>query len=179
MTLFIYLRLINKGHIKAGKHYKMDSKQFKEEYLPLHRELYSQAMRMLGNREEAEDAVQSLYLKLWERRNELRNIKDKKAYCHTTLTNICNDRWRNLSKLYSEELNEDIPDEQNGIYDAADFENIARLYISRLPEIQRRVMLMRLEGASTDEICHATGLSETNIRTILWRVRKQLKKLYR
>lgn len=179
MTLFIYLRLINKGHIKTGKHYKMDSKQFKEEYLPLHRELYSQAMRMLGNREEAEDAVQSLYLKLWERRNELRNIKDKKAYCKTILTNLCNDRWRHLSKLYSEELNDDIPDEQNSIYDAADFENIARLYISRLPEIQRRVMLMRLEGASTDEICHATGLSETNIRTILWRVRKQLKKLYR
>lgn len=179
MTLFIYLRLINKGHIKPGKHYKMDSKQFKEEYLPLHRELYSQAMRMLGNREEAEDAVQSLYLKLWERRNELHNIKDKKAYCKTILANICNDRWRNLSKLYSEELNEDIPDEPNGIYDAADFENIARLYISRLPEIQRRVMLMRLEGAATNEICHATGLSETNIRTILWRVRKQLKKLYR
>ena len=157
----------------------MDSKLFKEEYLPLHRGLYSQAMRMLGNREEAEDAVQSLYLKLWEQRNKLHSIKDKKAYCHTILSNICNDRWRNLSKQYPEELNEDIPDEQNNIYEATDFENTTRLYISRLPEIQRRVMLMRLEGASTDEICHATGLSETNIRTILWRVRKQLKKLYR
>lgn len=157
----------------------MNSKQFKEEFLPLHRGLYSQAMKMLGNREEAEDAVQSLYLKLWEQRNKLHSIKDKKAYCHTILSNICNDRWRNLSKQYPEELNEDIPDEQNNIYEATDFENTARLYISRLPEIQRRVMLMRLEGASTDEICHATGLSETNIRTILWRVRKQLKKLYR
>ena len=157
----------------------MDSKLFKEEYLPLHRGLYSQAMKMLGNREEAEDAVQSLYLKLWEQRNKLHSIKDKKAYCHTILCNICNDRWRNLSKLYSEELNEDIPDEQNNIYEATDFENTARLYISKLPDIQRRVMLMRLEGATTDEICHATGLSETNIRTILWRVRKQLKKLYR
>ena len=155
----------------------MDSKLFKEEYLPLHRGLYSQAMKMLGNREEAEDAVQSLYLKLWEQRNKLHSIKDKKAYCHTILSNICNDRWRNLSKQYPEELNEDIPDEQNNIYEATDFENTARLYISKLPDIQRRVMLMRLEGASTDEICHATGLSETNIRTILWRVRKQLKKL--
>ena len=157
----------------------MDSKQFKEEFLPLHRGLYSQAMKMLGNREEAEDAVQSLYLKLWEQRNKLHSIKDKKAYCHTILSNICNDRWRNLSKQYPEELNEDIPDEQNNIYEATDFENTTRLYISRLPEIQRRVMLMRLEGASTDEICHATGLSETNIRTILWRVRQQLKRLYR
>ena len=157
----------------------MDSKLFKQEYLPLHRGLYSQAMKMLGNREEAEDAVQSLYLKLWEVRNELHNIKDKKAYCHTILTNICNDRWRKLSKQYSEELNEDIPDEQNNIYESTDFENIARLHISRLPDIQGRVMLMRMEGATTDEICQATGLSETNIRTILWRTRQQLKKLYR
>lgn len=157
----------------------MDSKLFKEEYLPLHRGLYSQAMKMLGNREEAEDAVQSLYLKLWKLRNELRNIKDKKAYCHTILSNICNDRWRELSKQHSEELNEDIPDEQNNIYESSDFENIARLYISRLPDIQRRVMLMRLEGATTEEISKTTGLSETNIRTILWRVRQQLKKLYR
>ena len=66
------------GNIIPYKHYKMDSKLFKEEYLPLHNELYSQAIKMLGNREEAEDAVQSLYLKLWERRNELRNIKDKR-----------------------------------------------------------------------------------------------------
>lgn len=157
----------------------MDSKLFKEEYLPLHRELYSKAIKMLGNREEAEDAVQHLYLKLWELRKELHNIKDKRAYCHAILTNICNDRWRKLSKQYSEELNEDIPDEQNDIYETADFENIARLYISRLPNIQQRVMLMRMEGATTEEICHTTGLSETNIRTILWRVRQQLKKLYR
>lgn len=157
----------------------MDSKLFKEEYLPLHRGLYSQAMKMLGNREEAEDAVQSLYLKLWEQRNKLHSIKDKKAYCHTILSNICNDRWRNLSKQYPEELNEDIPDEQNNMYEATDFENIARLHISKLPDIQRRVMLMRLEGATTDEICQTTGLSETNIRTILWRVRQQLKRLYR
>ena len=156
----------------------MDSKLFKEEYLPLHNELYSQAIKMLGNREEAEDAVQSLYLKLWERRNELRNIKDKKAYCKTILTNLCNDRWRKLSKQYSEMPNEDIPDEQNNIYEATDFETIARLYISKLPDIQRRVMLMRMEGAATNDICKTTGLSETNIRTMLWRVRQKLKKLY-
>lgn len=157
----------------------MDSKLFKEEYLPLHRGIYSQAMRMLGNREEAEDAVQSLYLKLWELRNELHNIKDRQAFCHTIITNICKDRWRELSKQYSEELCEEIPDDRNDIYEAADFENIARLYINRLPDIQRRVMLMRLEGASTNEICQTTGLSKTNIRTILWRVRQQLKKIYR
>lgn len=157
----------------------MDSKLFKEEYLPLHCGLYSQAMRMLGNREEAEDAVQSLYLKLWELRYELHNIKDKQAFCHTIITNICKDRWRELSKQNSEEPSDDIPDIQNNIYEAADFENIARLYINRLPDIQRRVMLMRLEGASTNEICQTTGLSQTNIRTILWRVRQQLKKIYR
>lgn len=157
----------------------MESELFKQKYLPLHRGLYSQALKMLGNREEAEDAVQSLYLKLWEQRTELNNIKNKKAYCQAILVNICNDRWRIISKQYHETLNEEIPDEQNNIYEATDFENIVRRYINRLPDIQQRVMLMRMEGASTDEICKTTGFSKTNIRTILWRVRQQLKKLYR
>lgn len=173
--------LITQQYRQAYKrrHNKMDSKLFKQEYLPLHRGLYSQALKMLGNREEAEDAVQSLYLKLWEQRKELYNIKDKKAYCHAILANICTDRWRKISKQCHEELNDEIPDEPNNIYEASDFEDIVRRHINRLPDIQQRVMLMRMEGADTDEICKTTGLSETNIRTILWRVRQQLKKLYR
>lgn len=157
----------------------MDSELFKQEYLPMHRSLYSQAMRLLGNREEAEDAVQVLYLRLWEQREELHNIKDKKAYCSTILANICNDRWRKISRQHYEEPNEDIPDEQNNIYEITDFENFARLFISRLPDIQQRVMLMRMEGAGTEEIEKITGLSATNIRTILWRVRQQLKEFYK
>lgn len=136
-------------------------------------------MKLLGNHEEAEDAVQALYLKLWEQREGLHNIKDKKAYCSTILANICNDRWRKISKQHPEEPSVDIPDEQNNIYEAADFENFAKLFISRLPDIQQRVMLMRMEGAGTEEIEKITGLSATNIRTILWRVRQQLKKFYK
>ena len=95
------------------------------------------------------------------------------------LANICNDRWRKIPVQESEEAANMIPDERNAIYEITDFENFAKQYINRLPDIQKRVMIMRMEGASTEEIEYATGLSATNIRTILSRVRQQLKKFYK
>ena len=49
---------------------------------------------MLCDRFEAEDAVQNLYVKLWERREELNSLVSPEAYCRTMLRNICIDRWR-------------------------------------------------------------------------------------
>ena len=134
---------------------------------------------MLGNQAEAEDALQILFLKLWERRELLHDIKDRWAYCSTMLANICNDRWRKIPVQESEEAANAIPDERNTTYEITDFENFTKQYINRLPDIQKRVMTMRMEGASTEEIEDATGLSATNIRTILSRVRQQLKKFYK
>ena len=163
----------------TGTGKKMDSELFKHLFIPLHSRLYSQAIKMLGNQAEAEDALQILFLKLWERRELLHDIKDRWAYCSTMLANICNDRWRKIPVQESEEAANAIPDERNTTYEITDFENFTKQYINRLPDIQKRVMIMRMEGASTEEIEDATGLSATNIRTILSRVRQQLKKFYK
>ena len=39
--------------------------------MPLYKELYRVALHMLGDSNEAEDAVQNLFVKLWERRDTL------------------------------------------------------------------------------------------------------------
>ena len=49
---------------------------------------------MLCDSFEAEDAVQNLYLRLWERKEELKNIVATEAYCRKLLKNICIDRWQ-------------------------------------------------------------------------------------
>ena len=72
----------------------MTNTEFKRRFLPLQKMLYREAFRMLCDSFEAEDAVQNLYLKLWERKDELKNIVAPEAYCRTLLKNICIDRWR-------------------------------------------------------------------------------------
>ena len=62
----------------------MTNTEFKKRFLPLHKELYSMAMRMLGDSCEAEDAVQNLYMKLWERRYTLYDVKKRRSIQYTT-----------------------------------------------------------------------------------------------
>ena len=49
----------------------MNAQRFKTLVINYHRQLYRTAFFMLGNMEDAEDAVQDTYLKLWKVRDSL------------------------------------------------------------------------------------------------------------
>ena len=49
----------------------MTHEEFKKQFLPLQQQLYREAYRMLCDSFEAEDALQNLYLKLWEQKENL------------------------------------------------------------------------------------------------------------
>ena len=135
---------------------------------------------MLCDSFEAEDAVQNLYLKLWERKDELKNIVAPEAYCRTLLKNICIDRWRYLKMREDDVLvNDEIlacdnpPD-----VEVRESERCIEDFIRRLPDLQRRVMEMRMNGCSFEEIENVTGLSQVNIRVIVSRARKKFREFY-
>ena len=65
--------------------------------MPLQQMLYRKAFKVLGDRFEAEDAVQNLYVRLWEQRDEIGHIVSPEAYCRTMLKCICIDRWRRIN----------------------------------------------------------------------------------
>ena len=157
----------------------MTAQCFKERFLSLHAELYRVAYKLMGDKAEAEDAVQTLYMRLWERRMHLNEVGDDRAYCHKMIENICCDRWRCIARDTDEVLLENLPDESAAAYEIDDFEHFALQYINDLPEVSRRVMKMRVAGATTDEIVNHTGVSATNVRTILSRVRQKLKEFYK
>ena len=58
--------------------------------------LYREAYKVLGDAFEAEDAVQNMYVRLWEQKEELGHIVSPEAYCRTMLKRICIDRWRRM-----------------------------------------------------------------------------------
>jgi RNA polymerase sigma-70 factor (ECF subfamily) len=48
--------------------------------------------------------------------------------------------------------------------------------IEALPERQRLVLILRdVEGRSTQEVCHALGFQETNVRVLLHRARANVR----
>jgi len=75
----------------------MRSSEFHEKLLPFNSRLYSLAYRMLHSREEAEDAVQEVYLKLWKMRDQLSEYKHVEGLAFRMTSNHCLDVLRRRS----------------------------------------------------------------------------------
>lgn len=144
--------------------------------MPLQQKLYREAYRMLCDQFEAEDAVQNLYLRLWEQREQLDTLIAPEAYCLKMLRNICIDRWRVIRQrdegtLEDEMLVADAPPDN----DTKDF---IEHFLAALPKEHRLVMQMQMQGMSYEEIATLVGMSEGNIRVIISRIRKKFREKY-
>lgn len=135
---------------------------------------------MLCDSFEAEDAVQNLYLKLWEKRRELDTVIAPEAYSRTLLKNICIDRWRamrnhdEVGELPADEIAADSPPD----IERREADECLEKFLAGLPQQHSRVMQMRMNGCSFEEIESVTELSQVNIRVIISRIRKKFREEY-
>ena len=154
--------------------------EINEIWLPLSNRFYRVAYHILESQEDAEDAVQELYLKLIKTPEKFTDIQDPAALGITILRNICIDIIRRREKRKSEELHEYlIADTSSPDRAAAEKDKLRILIheIDKLPQKQSIVLRMRaIEGLEYDEISQRTGLSQVNIRVLISIARKTLKK---
>lgn len=154
--------------------------EIKEIWLPLSDRFYRVAYHILESQEDAEDAVQELYLKLIKSPAKFSEIQDPAAFGITILRNICIDIIRRREKRKSEELHEYmIADESSPDKASAEKDKLRVLIqeIGRLPQKQSMVLKMRtIDGLEYEEIAQRTGLSQVNIRVLISIARKTLKK---
>jgi RNA polymerase sigma-70 factor (ECF subfamily) len=149
-------------------------------WLPLADRFYRAAYYLLESQEDAEDAVQELYLKIMKTPGRFADVKEPVAFGMTILKNICIDMIRRRERRKAEELQEYmISETSDPNRRTADRDRLRILLeeIEKLPEKQAAVLKMRtLEGLEYDEISRRTGLSQVNIRVLISMARKTLKK---
>jgi RNA polymerase sigma factor (sigma-70 family) len=150
----------------------------------LSRKLYGFAFRILRNQEEAEDAVQEVFIKLWKMGEKLDEYKSIEALATTMTKNCCIDIVRRQKHIYPEDFN--INDNQylaspspQEVMENRENGEILNKIIAGLPDLYRIVIKLRdIDGDSYEEIAKKTDQNINNLRVTLSRARKIIRDEY-
>lgn len=157
----------------------MTPQQFKETILPLKDKIYRFACRMVDDTEEAQDLVQEVFIRLWDRKGDMIQYRSVEAFALTMTRNLCIDWLRASGRLRQADSSEmDLTDPVTP-YDITEMrDTVTRInqLINHLPEQQKVIVHLRdIEGYDFDEIAAILGLNLNVIRVNLSRARKKIK----
>lgn len=145
--------------------------------------MFRLALRLLNKREEAEDLVQEVLIKLWQQQERLSEIQNLEAWVVRLTKNQCIDKLRSGKTGGHQEWKEGLdwadasplPDARAESADA--LYNLQKL-MARLPENQRLVLHLRdVEGLSYQEITEALDLPLAQVKINLFRARQTMKSI--
>lgn len=159
---------------------RMQTVDFKNDVLIYKDQMFRLALRILKNEEDAKDIVQDSLLKLWDKRKVLADIKNIKSFSMTMVRNACIDLIRKHKPLTDKEqvilqkTNELNPEKELVISDQL---QMVRNIIDQMNEQQREIIQLReIEGLDYNEISEITNLTVNNLRVIISRARKEIRK---
>lgn len=162
--------------------YRMSQEIYKTEILPLRIRLLDIARNILGNREEAEDAVQEVLLKFWLISDSLGCYANPAAMAVTAMKNLCLDKLKVLKR--EQPLSTEIDfgaDTDNPYYllESKNTEEILMWIIERLPKLQQMIIKMKdIQLYEVEEIANITGTAVEAVRMNLSRARKKVREEY-
>ena len=152
--------------------------------------VFSTAFRLVGNQAEAEDIAQEVFLKAYERYDQLRDSPTVGGWLKTVATNLSLNhltryraRWRFFSEMAPPHDDTDVmleipaPETLHQELHAADQRRLVDAALQKLPASQRvPLVLFHLEGKSYEEISVALGISLSKVKIDIFRGREALRR---
>lgn len=144
----------------------------------LRESLRLKAAAILGNSDDADDAVQEAFCSLWASKREPESESHAEALTRTAVRNASIDLLRRRSRISDEDL-PDVPTDCNaGSEDV--YARVSSIIDSRLSERDRKMLRLReMNGYEWDELAEMFGISEANARMIVSRARKAVRECFR
>ncbi|MCA0229520.1 MAG: sigma-70 family RNA polymerase sigma factor [Bacteroidetes bacterium] len=159
----------------------MELKAFTQLILPTQGRLFRLAKLFLRNREEAEDTLQEVLMKLWSHRQQLESYQNVEAFAVQMTRNLCLDKLKSKEwQSRAGEANwEDVEEQKVSPYQQVELSDSAALMrklIDELPETAKLILHLRdVEEYSFEEIEQVTGMNVNHIRVVLSRARKEVR----
>jgi RNA polymerase sigma-70 factor (ECF subfamily) len=172
-----------------------DERAFRE-LLELHRDrVFNITFRMLGNRAEAEDVAQEVFISVFKTIDHFREESKFSTWLYRVAVNHCKNRIKYLARRHDrdrDELDESSQQHQatgavsgapvraaqpDRALEGAQMERLLQEAIGSLDDDHRIVVVLRdVEDLSIEEICDITGLPDGTVKSRLHRARLALRK---
>ncbi len=181
MTREEELEIINR--VRAG-----DTDAFESLVLEHQNKVYSLALRMVGNEEDARDMAQEAFVRAYTSLAGFRGDSKFSVWLYRLTSNICIDFLRSRQRHQTVSLTYDtddaeggqleIPDErfspETGLERAELRDSVVRGLDSLSPEFRSILLLREIEGLTYEEIGRALDLEEGTVKSRIFRARKKL-----
>lgn len=149
-----------------------------ERYAP---RIYSFSLSYLKNKNDAEELVQNVFLKIWEKRTLLDTNQNLKAFIFKVAVNTIYDfiRRKNIEHAFEDYARLNYNANENYTWHTVIFEEMKQnLFdlVSQLPEQQQKIFqLSKFDGLTNDEIAKKLKLSKRTVENHLYRALAFLK----
>ena len=172
---------------KSGECYGLDDlTYFKEVFDKYHPILYTLALNILNDAEEAKDIVQNIFLKFWNNRSVFQSIPKENIlnYLYTMTKNSVLSgikRKKIEQKVYSERKREIVEDSTyERIFMTEKYRHVEE-FVSTLSPIKQKIVNLKREGFSNIQIAQKLNLSVNTVKShyavVLKKMRESLQYL--
>ncbi len=151
-------------------------------FTTLREQMLSLAGRITGNRDDAADAVQDAFVKLWQQQERYGTSSHASGAGMTAVRNTSIDlvrRNRRRNDVPVEQIADDITaitDEDRTIV----YQQVRAIIDKELSANQRAIIDMReIQGMEFDDIAARLGMQPATVRVELSRARKRVREIYR
>lgn len=149
--------------------------------------LYRVAFSVLRNQSDAEDAVQEAFVRVLKHRDSLHEIRDARVWLIRIVWNVVLDRKRRAkTRPETDDVSELARVLPMGGLSAEERAQAAQHHahvlacVEQLPQKEREVLLLAgFEELNSVEIAQALGITESSVRSRLFRARNQVAELLR
>jgi RNA polymerase sigma-70 factor (ECF subfamily) len=173
-----------------------DATAFERIMLETERKVVATAWRMLGNREDARDATQEVYLRVYKYLDRFKPEQDFQAWLYRITINVCRDAARKRCATYGiapsdsthhhgggggereratpESVSPEPNAEENTL--RAQQRSMLMSALAKLPDKERAALVLRdLEGLTTEEVARVLRSRPVTVRSQISSARTKLK----